>query len=303
VKWIPVPDSATPSDFERLSDRMQPLVEQALKRFAWPHAAAPRRIVDAMNYSLNAGGKRLRPMLVLAACEAVNGNTEHALPAAAAFEMVHTYSLIHDDLPAMDNDDLRRGKPTCHKAFDEATAILAGDAMCTYAFQVILEEVPDPAVAVKVALELARGAGLEGMVGGQMADLESEGAEPDLELLRYIHVHKTGRLIQAAVVCGALIGGGNDAQVEAARRYGDGIGLAFQVVDDILDETATAEQLGKSPGKDSAVSKLTYPRLMGLEEARKHAHELIHAAVAELKALPNPDALETVARYFVDRSH
>jgi geranylgeranyl diphosphate synthase, type II len=291
------------SDFERLSDRMQPLVEQALKRFAWPHANAPARIVDAMNYSLNAGGKRLRPMLVLAACEAVNGDTAHALPVAAAFEMIHTYSLIHDDLPAMDDDDLRRGKPTCHKAFDDATAILAGDAMCTYAFQVILQEVPDANVAVKIALELARGAGLEGMVGGQMADLESEGAEPDLERLRYIHVHKTGRLIEAAVVCGALVGGANEQQVQAARRYGDGIGLAFQVVDDILDETATAEQLGKSPGKDIAVNKLTYPRLMGLDAARKHAQELIQSALSELPALPNPDALETIARYFVERSH
>ncbi|MCA8915852.1 MAG: polyprenyl synthetase family protein [Planctomycetes bacterium] len=282
---------------------MNPLVEQALKRYAWPESGAPRRIVDAMNYSLQAGGKRLRPMLVLAGCEAVGGNLEEALPVAAAFEMIHTYSLIHDDLPAMDDDDLRRGQPTCHKAFDEATAILAGDAMATYAFQAILTHVKDTTRAVAAGRELAVGAGLDGMVGGQMADLEGEGREPSVEQLRYIHEHKTGALITAAVVCGGIMGGADEPTIGRLRNYGGLIGLAFQVVDDILDETATAEQLGKSPGKDSASDKMTYPRLYGLDGAKKYAEELISKACAELEGMRNAEALRTIAAYFVARTH
>jgi geranylgeranyl diphosphate synthase, type II len=297
-----VPDQKQ-HNFERLLGRMQPLVEQALKQFAWPEADAPTRLTQAMEYSLQAGGKRLRPMLVFAGCEAVGGNVQQAMPVAAAFELVHTYSLIHDDLPAMDDDDLRRGQPTCHKAFDEATAILAGDAMNTYAFQAILEGVSDHAKAVAAALELARAAGLEGMVGGQMADLESEGAEADEERLRYIHSRKTGALIAAAVVCGGVVGGADKPTLEKLRRYGQQVGLAFQVVDDILDETASAEQLGKSPGKDSAKSKLTYPRVIGLEAAKQQAQELIQSALAELNGLPKPEALKTIAEYFVARTH
>lgn len=290
-------------NFERLLDRMQPMVEQALKRYAWPSTSAPARLVEAMNYSLKAGGKRLRPMLVFAACEAVGGDVNEAMPVAAAFELVHTYSLIHDDLPAMDDDDLRRGMPTCHKAYDEATAILAGDAMNTYAFQAILEGVSDPVKAGAAALELARAAGLEGMVGGQMADLESEGAAADIERLRYIHAHKTGALITAAVVCGGIVGGADGAVLSRLRRYGQQVGLAFQVVDDILDETATAEQLGKSPGKDSAANKMTYPRVMGLDAANRHAQELVESALAELNGLAKAEALRVIAAYFVARTH
>ncbi|MBZ0135799.1 MAG: polyprenyl synthetase family protein [Planctomycetes bacterium] len=289
---------------------MQPLVEQALKLYAWPRSGrgparggAPMRLVDAMNYSLQAGGKRLRPMLVLAACESVGGSIEQALPVAAAFEMIHTYSLIHDDLPAMDDDDLRRGQPTCHKAFDEATAILAGDAMATYAFQAILSGISDPAKAVAAALELAIAAGLDGMVGGQMADLEGEGRQPSPEELRYIHEHKTGALITGAVVCGGIVGGADQKTLGQLRGYGKSIGLAFQVIDDILDETATAAELGKSPGKDSASDKMTYPRLYGLDGARKYADELIAAARRELDALDNADSLRTIAEYFVARTH
>ncbi|MCB9894772.1 MAG: polyprenyl synthetase family protein [Planctomycetes bacterium] len=282
---------------------MNPLVEQALKRYAWPESGAPKRIVDAMNYSLQAGGKRLRPMLVLAGCEAVGGELEPALPVAAAFEMIHTYSLIHDDLPAMDDDDLRRGQPTCHKAFDEATAILAGDAMATYAFQAILTHVKDATKAVAAGRELATGAGLEGMVGGQMADLEGEGREPSIDELRYIHEHKTGALITSAVVCGGIMGGADAETLKRLRSYGKSIGLAFQVVDDILDETATAEQLGKSPGKDSATDKMTYPRLYGLDGAKRYAEELISKACAELEGMQNAEALRTIAAYFVARTH
>jgi geranylgeranyl diphosphate synthase, type II len=295
--------NAKKDNFERLLNRMLPLVEQALKRFAWPDSSAPRRLVDAMNYSLQAGGKRLRPMLVLAGCEAVGGEIEQALPVAVAFELIHTYSLIHDDLPAMDDDDLRRGMPTCHKAFDEGTAILAGDAMATYAFEAILTHVSDPAKAVAAGRELAVAAGVDGMVGGQMADLEGEGRRPSAEELRYIHEHKTGALITGAVVCGGIMGGASTVQLTRLRSYGKSVGLAFQVVDDILDETATAEQLGKSPGKDSASDKMTYPRLMGLEGAKKHANELISKACAELKGLSDPSALRTIAEYFVARTH
>lgn len=279
------------------------MVEQALRRFAWPDSAAPRRLVEAMNYSLYAGGKRLRPLLVLASCEAVGGSLDDALPVAAALEMIHTYSLIHDDLPAMDNDDLRRGRPTCHKAYDDATAILAGDAMNTFAFQAVLDGVADPAKAVAVGRELAAGAGVDGMVGGQMADLESEGAAPDLARLRYIHEHKTGALITAAVVCGGIIGGADSATQAHLRSYGRQVGLAFQVVDDILDETATAEQLGKSPGKDRDANKMTYPRVMGLDKAKAHAAELVRNALSELKGLKQPQGLAAIADFFVARTH
>ena len=296
-------DDTSNENFERLLNRMQPTVEQALKRYSWPESKAPKRIVDAMNYSLQAGGKRLRPMLVLAGCEAVGGELDDAQPVAAAFEMIHTYSLIHDDLPAMDDDDLRRGQPTCHKAFDEATAILAGDAMATYAFQVILSFVENPAKAVAAGRELAVAAGLDGMVGGQMADLEGEGKTPSADELRYIHEHKTGALITGAVVCGGVIGGAKQDEIECLRRYGQSIGLAFQVIDDILDETATAEQLGKSPGKDSAADKMTYPRLYGLDGAKKYAEELVSKACRELEGLKNGDALRTIADYFVARTH
>jgi len=291
------------SRFEGLVRRFSKPIDGALKRFAWPKADAPKRLLDAMSYSLWAGGKRLRPMLVLAASEAVGGNAAPALPIACAFEMIHTYSLIHDDLPAMDDDDLRRGQPTCHKAFDEATAILAGDGMLTYAFQVILENTRDAKVASSVVLELARGAGIEGMVGGQQADLEGEGQAHDLKQLVYIHSHKTGALITAAVVCGGLAAKAGKAQLAALRNFGRDIGLAFQVVDDILDVTATAEQLGKSPGKDKASNKLTYPALMGLDKAKAHAQELVTRACRRVAKLPKPQALQTIAEYFVARTY
>lgn len=291
------------SNFKRLLDRISPLVKQALSLYAWPEPDAPKRLVEAMDYSLSAGGKRLRPMLVICASEAVGGKVEEALPVAAAFEMIHTYSLIHDDLPSMDDDDLRRGKPTCHKAFDEATAILAGDAMCTYAFQAILMNVHDAKKARDAAIELTKASGLEGMVGGQIADLEGEGSQPDLEQLQYIHRRKTGALITAAVVCGGIVGGASTEQLDALRTYGQNIGLAFQVIDDILDETATAEELGKSPGKDSAAGKQTYPRLMGLEKAKKYADELVKQALDEIAILQETDGLAVIANYFVARSY
>ena len=266
-------------------------------------AAGTESLIEAMRYSLLAGGKRIRGVLALACCEGLGVEPERLLPTAAAIELVHTYSLIHDDLPAMDDDDLRRGRPTCHKAFDEATAILAGDAMLTYAFEAILRHVKQPKVAAQVVLELAQGAGVEGMVGGQMADLEGEGKELSLERLVYIHSRKTGALITAAVVCGGLIGGADKAEISRLRAFGREIGLAFQVVDDILDVTATAEQLGKSPGKDQAANKQTYPALMGLDQAKRHAQQLIDAACKRIAKLAKPQALQTIAQYFVARTH
>ncbi|MCC6572646.1 MAG: polyprenyl synthetase family protein [Planctomycetes bacterium] len=290
-------------DFERLVERFNPLADQALKRFAWANTTAPKKLVDSMNYSLWAGGKRLRPMLVLAGCEAVGGKLKDAMPAAAAFEMIHTYSLIHDDLPAMDDDDLRRGKPTNHKAFDEGTAILAGDAMLTYAFEVLSTHVKDATRANALVRELSRGAGMEGMAGGQLLDLEAEGARPNIDTLRGIHQRKTGALITSAVVCGGICGGAKAATLKKLRAFGEKIGLAFQVIDDILDMTATAAELGKSPGKDKAANKMTYPAVMGLIGAKKHAEELVAAAVKQVAGLKAPAALQTIAGYFIARTH
>lgn len=246
----------------------------------------PQVIHEAMRYSLLAGGKRVRPALCLAACELVGGRLEAAMPAACAMEMVHTMSLIHDDLPSMDNDDFRRGKPTNHKVYGEEVAILAGDALLSLAFEYIARETRgvDPSRVLQVIVELGRAVGSEGLVAGQVVDIKSEGAgeEVGLDTLRYIHEHKTAALLEAAVVAGALVGGAGEADVERLRRYSRAIGLAFQVVDDILDITATTEQLGKTAGKDLASAKTTYPALVGLERSRQIADELIEEAKAQL---------------------
>lgn len=245
----------------------------------------PETIHDSMRYSLLAGGKRIRPMLTLATCELVGGDPATAMPTAVGVEMIHTMSLIHDDLPAMDNDDFRRGKPTNHKVYGDDIAVLAGDALLSECFTHIAKEtkgVPAERV-VKVIYEVGRAVGGEGLVGGQVVDLESEGdTSVGLETLEWIHAHKTAALLEAAVVSGAVIGGATDAQVEKLRTYAQKIGLAFQVVDDILDVTQTSEQLGKTAGKDEAVDKSTYPSLLGLEKSREIADGLIREAKAEL---------------------
>ena len=266
----------------------------------------PARVHEAMRYSLMAGGKRLRPVLVLAAGEALGGAPEHLFPVACAFEMIHTYSLIHDDLPAMDNDDLRRGMPTCHRKFDEATAILAGDGLLTHAFQVLAEMDVPPALVerkIRVMVEIARGSGtVDGMIGGQVADIEAEGKPVTAEQLAYIHRSKTGALIRGAVVCGGMMAGATDEQVETLQRYGACIGLAFQIADDILDVTASAEQLGKTPGKDAAVGKATYPALFGLEASRQKADELVAEAVALVEPFgPRAEILADLARFITAR--
>jgi geranylgeranyl diphosphate synthase type II len=277
-------------------------IESALDASLGPEE--PEQLREAMRYSLLAGGKRLRPTLCLAACELAGGSAETALPTAVALEMIHTMSLIHDDLPAMDNDDLRRGRPTSHKMFGEAMAILAGDALLTRAFEMVARRSPgvNPERLLAVVAELSQAAGAPGLVGGQVVDLASEGQDVNLSTLEYIHLHKTGALLRACVVCGALVGGANDDLLEALRIYARGIGLAFQIIDDILDVTASSEVLGKTAGKDLAADKTTYPKLLGLEESRKRAEKLVieaKSALAPWSARAEP--LLALADYITSR--
>ena len=257
----------------------QQLVDSELDRLVPSEAAAPATIHRAMRYSLFAGGKRIRPILCLEATRAVSGSFCAALPAACALEMVHTYSLIHDDLPALDNDDFRRGKPTNHKVFGDAIAILAGDALLTMAFQVLAEIETPPDRKVRLVGELAAAAGtLGGMIGGQVADLEGEGRQPDAALLETIHRAKTGALLRASLRLGAIVAGASHSEYEALSCYGEHIGLAFQIVDDILDVEESSAALGKTSGKDAQQHKITFPAVYGLERSRQMAEaECAHA--------------------------
>uniref|UniRef100_UPI00286A4165 geranylgeranyl diphosphate synthase CrtE n=1 Tax=Chamaesiphon sp. OTE_75_metabat_556 TaxID=2964692 RepID=UPI00286A4165 len=258
---------ATPTAFDLaayLTDR-QPRVEAALDASIRP--AYPDTIYAAMRYSLLAGGKRLRPILCLASCEAVGGDPDLALPMACALEMIHTLALIHDDLPAMDNDDYRRGKLTNHKVYGDDIAILAGDGLLAYAFEYIATHTQGVSAdrVLKAIAHLARAVGANGLVGGQVVDLESEGkSDISIETLIYIHNHKTGALFQSSVVCGAILAGATTAEIEKLAKFAQNIGLAFQIIDDILDITATGAELGKTAGKDVEAQKATYPKLWGL---------------------------------------
>jgi geranylgeranyl diphosphate synthase type II len=278
------PCPADSFDFKAYLAKAKAKVEEALDQSLRPER--PESLREAMRYSLLAGGKRLRPILCLAACELAGGDSAQAMPTAVALEMIHTMSLIHDDLPAMDDDDLRRGRPTNHKVYGEAVAILAGDALLTRAFEMVALRSPgiQPERLLKVVGELSLVAGAPGLVGGQVVDLESEGQDVDLETLEYIHLHKTGALLSACVITGAMIGGADDALIKALRTYARGIGLAFQIIDDILDITASSEVLGKTAGKDLVADKTTYPKLLGLEESRKRAADLVR----EAKEILNP---------------
>ena len=271
-------------DFKAYLGAQKQLVEAALDDSLGPER--PESLREAMRYSLLAGGKRLRPILCLAACELAGGDPALAMPTAVALEMIHTMSLIHDDLPAMDNDDLRRGRPTNHKVYGDAVAILAGDALLTRAFEMVSLRSPGVSAErlLKVVGELSLVAGAPGLVGGQVVDLECEGKDVDLDTLEYIHLHKTGALLKACVITGALIGGADEAQLDSLRTYARGIGLAFQIVDDILDVTASSDVLGKTAGKDLIADKTTYPKLLGLEESRQRAKGLIQEAKASLDA-------------------
>ena len=267
----------------------------------------PEKIYESMRYSLMAGGKRLRPILTLAACELLGGDRATAMPTACAMEMVHTMSLIHDDLPAMDNDDFRRGKLTNHKVYGDDIAILAGDALLAYAFEYIAAQtkaVPAERI-LKVVAHLGHAVAATGLVGGQVVDLECEG-KPDIttETLTFIHIHKTAALLESCVICGALLAGANDTDIKRLSTYANNIGLAFQIIDDILDITATSEELGKTAGKDLAAQKVTYPSLWGIEASQQKAQDLVTEAKEQLTsygdaALP----LMAIADYITSRKN
>jgi geranylgeranyl diphosphate synthase, type II len=285
------------------------LVDKAMELYLPKEGERPQSVHKAMRYSIFAGGKRVRPILMLAACEAVGGKIDQAMPAACAMEMIHTYSLIHDDLPAMDDDDFRRGNPTNHKVFGEAIAILAGDALLTEAFKLISDprfaaDVP-AAARLSVIQEIATCAGSYGMVGGQVVDMESEG-KPDIDLptVQYIHTHKTGALIKASVVSGALLGSADEQKFKAIKRYGEAAGLAFQIADDILDIEGTTEEIGKDAGSDEARGKATYPAVIGLSAAKLEARNMMDEAMAALEIFgAEADPLREIARYIVERKN
>jgi geranylgeranyl diphosphate synthase type II len=282
----------------------QRLTDAALDRLIPLETQHPASIHKAMRHSVFAGGKRLRPVLAMEAGRMIAGS----LPAGieelgAALEMLHTYSLIHDDLPALDNDDLRRGQPTCHKAFGEAIAILAGDALQTLAYEA-LSRLQCPAEArVRIVEEIAHGTGtVDGMIGGQVVDLEAEHTQPTPEMLEYIHRSKTAALITASLVSGGLYAGAKDSQVAKLRAFGQAVGLAFQIVDDVLDVTQTSEQLGKTAGKDTSSEKATYPALFGIEASLEKADALVNEAFRELGSFGDRAAtLKELARFLVER--
>jgi len=285
------------------------LVDAALEQYLPQEDERPQSLHKAMRYSIFAGGKRVRPVLLLAACEAVGGAIDKAMPAACAMEMIHTYSLIHDDLPAMDDDDFRRGRPTNHKVFGEAIAILAGDGLLTEAFKLMANPAfsagADPMARLAVISEIATCAGSYGMVGGQVVDMESEGQpEVDLPTVQYIHTHKTGALIKASVVAGALLGGADQKQLAGIRRYGEAAGLAFQIADDILDIEGTTEEIGKDAGSDEARGKATYPAVMGLAAAKQEAKSMMDEALNALAGFGSEaEPLRAIARYIVERKN
>ena len=280
------------------------VVDAALEEYLPHEGRFPEVIHQAMRYSVLSGGKRLRPILALAGCEAVGGDPELALPTACATEFIHSFSLIHDDLPSLDNDDFRRGKPTNHKVFGEAMAILAGDALLILAFETIAARTKGiPAdVVVEVTRRIASAAGIGGMITGQVVDIICEGKEIDAETLRFMHVHKTGALIQVSVVSGGLIGGGSGEEIEALSRYGERIGLAFQIADDVLDIVGDQEKIGKPIGSDLRKEKATYPKLFGLEKSRELAHQAVDEAISALQGFDErADPLHALARFIVDR--
>lgn len=278
--------------------------DEALERLLPPSTEYPATIHRAMRHSVFAGGKRIRPILCmeagrLTACELPEGIED----LGAALEMLHTYSLIHDDLPALDNDDLRRGRPTSHVVFGEAIAILAGDALQTQAYEVMAKLKCPAEARVRIIEEVAHGTGtIDGMIGGQVVDLESEHAEPDLHQLEYIHRAKTAALMAASLVSGGLYGGGDHSAIQRLRSFGQQVGLAFQIIDDVLDVTQTSEQLGKTAGKDTAAEKATYPALFGVDESLKKADQLVSGAFAELDPFGSrAETLKDLARYLVER--
>jgi geranylgeranyl diphosphate synthase type II len=297
-------------DIGRYLREKKEIVDSALERYLPEKEKFTSNLHQAMQHSLFAGGKRIRPILSIASYEAVGGKGERILPFACALEMIHTYSLIHDDLPAIDNDDYRRGKPTCHKAFGEAIAILAGDGLLTEAFRLMTDRPAkdhrsrDGGVILDLVNEVARAAGVLGMVGGQVADVESEGKAADLPAVQYIHARKTGAMIAASVRVGAKLGGAKREILDALTCYGKNLGLAFQIVDDILNVEGKAALLGKKTGSDLFRGKATYPSVLGVEESKKKGRELVEISVNALKPFgPEADPLREIARFVAAREY
>lgn len=292
-------------DLKTYLSRRKALVETSLEKIFPPASGLQKRVVEAARYSLFAGGKRLRPILCLAAAEVVGCDIEPVLPAACALEMIHTYSLIHDDLPAMDNDDFRRGVPTNHKVYGEAIAILAGDALLTEAFEYLAQCANDsvsPDKVIEVIRIAVKAAGYRGMIGGQVIDLECENQKVSVATVEYMHIHKTGALLSGSLEIGSILGGGDPAQTKALKNYGHHFGLAFQITDDLLDVEGDPVLMGKTPGSDAARNKMTYPALLGITQSREAAKEHVESS---LEALSGFDAaaepLRAIARYLLVR--
>jgi geranylgeranyl diphosphate synthase type II len=304
---IPIRPSGDVMELKSYLEECRLKIDAALDLYLPADDTLPQRLHQAIRYSMFAGGKRVRPILMMAACQAVGGEMARVVPAACAMEMIHTYSLIHDDLPAMDDDDFRRGRSTCHKVYGDALAILAGDALLTEAFQLLSapvdgQEIPGE-ISRRVIHIIARCAGSMGMVGGQVVDMESEGRNIDLPTLEYIHTRKTGALILASVQAGALLGGADQKAFDALSKYAEAAGLAFQIADDILDIVGDQALLGKDVGSDVARGKATFPALLGLEVAKQRAGELRDMAVDALADFDDrADPLREIACYIIDRS-
>jgi geranylgeranyl diphosphate synthase type II len=297
-------------DIHRYLQAKKEIVDSALEGYLPKKEELTSNLYKAIQHSLFAGGKRIRPILSIASFEAVGGKGERILPFACAIEMIHTYSLIHDDLPAIDNDDYRRGQPTCHKVFGEAIAILAGDGLLTEAFRLMTNQPAkdrsssDGGLVLDLINEVAQSAGVLGMVGGQVVDVESEGKAVDLPTVQYIHSHKTGAMILASVRVGAKLGGAKGEILKALTRYGESLGLAFQIADDILNVEGEAALMGKKTGSDLSKGKATYPSVLGVEESKKKGRELVEISVDALKQFgPEADPLREIARFVMAREY
>ncbi len=291
-----------PPELQSVVEVLRADVEKALAQCCQFDDDCPPRLADAISYCLLANGKRLRPMLVLMACEACGGDRSLAIPAACAVEMIHTYSLIHDDLPAMDDDDMRRGRPSCHKQFDEATAILAGDALIPLAFEVMADQL-DSEIAAPCCRELARAAGASALVGGQVDDLNADASIADRSSVEAIHRRKTGALFRVSLRLGAMVARATGEQLQALDTYGQKLGLAFQIVDDLLDHNGDESVVGKRTGKDAESGKTTFPMMLGVDESRRAAEQLIGEALSAIEIFGNNGAsLDGLARFVLNRN-
>jgi len=295
-----------PVNLKKYLRTRQKVIDRALDRYLPKTSTKPVTLHKAMRYSLFAGGKRLRPILCLAAAEACRGNVDTALPLACAVECIHTYSLVHDDLPSMDNDDFRRGRPTCHKVFGDGIAVLAGDALLTIAFEIVSNAKPALRYDISILLrEIAVAAGSRKLIAGQVADLEAEGKRVKRDQLRFIHENKTAAMLKSSMRLGAMSANADARKLSAITQFGEQLGLAFQVIDDILDVTQTSEILGKSAGKDVAAKKATYPAVIGLEKSRGEARRLTRQAHDALSVFQEGDAeaLHALANYLLEREY